>query len=113
NGCHGVLPLSQEPETGSGPRALTGIEVARTRDGAMPRVLGVNHHPEIVNPGRQLAALRQRRDRGDVSAEWYAERAATLADTIGARGGQLELTSSYMFLGPLRYHLAQAVRERR
>ncbi len=112
NGCRGVLPLSHEPDTGSGPRALTGIEVARTRDGAMPRVLGVNHHPEIVNPGRQLALLRRRLARGEVSPEWYAERAASLADTIGARGGQLELTSSYMLLGPLRYHLAQAVRER-
>lgn len=113
NGLGGVLPLSYEPAVASGPRALTGIEVARTRDGAMPRVLGVNHHPEIVNPRRQLARLRQRLARGDVSAEWYAERARTLAETISARGDQLELTSSYMFLGPLRYHLARAIEARR
>ncbi|HEX7086693.1 MAG TPA: hypothetical protein VF198_10040 [Vicinamibacterales bacterium] len=113
NGCGSVLPLSFEPDTVHGPRALTGIEVARTRDGAMPRVLGVNHHPEIVNPARQLAQLRRRLELGDVSAEWYAERAATLTETIGARGEQLERTSSYMFLGPLRHHLALAVRERR
>ena len=32
--------------------------------GAVPRILGVNHHPEIVNRQRQLALLEKKRARG-------------------------------------------------
>lgn len=92
--------------------ALTAIEVARDADGTMPRILGVNHHPEIVNRARQLTILKKRMDRGAVTAEWYAERAKTLTETIAdERGDQwLTLTSSYMFLGPLRFHLYRQIR---
>ena len=41
----------------------------------MPRILGVNHHPEIVNRPRQLTILQKRMERGAVTPEWYAERA--------------------------------------
>ena len=94
--------------------ALTAIEVARDPEGVMPRILGVNHHPEIVNRARQLTILKKRRDRGAVTAEWYAERAKTLTETIAdERGDQwLTLTSSYMFLGPLRFHLYRQIRQR-
>ena len=40
------------------------MEVARDRDGEMPRIFGVNHHPEIVNRPRQLTILRKRMERG-------------------------------------------------
>ena len=94
--------------------ALTAVEVARDRDGTMPRILGVNHHPEIVNRSRQLTILKKRMERGAVTAEWYAERAKTLTETIAdERGDQwLTLTSSYMFLGPLRFHLYRQIRLR-
>jgi hypothetical protein len=94
--------------------ALTAIEVARDRDGVMPRILGVNHHPEIVNRSRQLTILKKRMDRGAVTAEWYAERAKTLTETIAdERGDQwLTLTSSFMFLGPLRFQLYRQIRLR-
>ena len=80
----------------------------------MPRILGVNHHPEIVNRPRQLTILRKRMERGAVTPEWYAERAKALTDIIGdERGDQLlHLTSSYMFLGPLRFHLYRQIRLR-
>jgi hypothetical protein len=94
--------------------ALTALEVARDQDGVMPRILGVNHHPEIVNRPRQLTILRKRMERGAVTPEWYAERARALTDIIGDEPGDqlLHLTSSYMFLGPLRFHLYKQIRLR-
>ena len=113
---HDVLGISCEALglCGAPGDALTAIEVARDQDGVMPRILGVNHHPEIVNRARQLTILKKRMDRGAVTAEWYAERARTLTETIAdERGDQwLTLTSSFMFLGPLRFHLYRQIRER-
>jgi hypothetical protein len=111
-----VVALSCEATgIGGGPGdALTAIEVARDPEGQMPRILSVNHHPEIVNRPRQLTILRKRMERGAVTPEWYAERAKALTDIIGdERGDQLlHLTSSYMFLGPLRFHLYKQIRLR-
>jgi hypothetical protein len=93
--------------------ALTMLEVARTADGTMPRVFGVNHHPEIVNRPRQLSVLRKRMERGEVTAEWYAERAAALTQTIDDRGDDsLRVTSTYTFLAPLRFYLHREARAR-
>jgi hypothetical protein len=112
----GLLPLSFETVGVGGPagEGLTAVEFARDLDGVMPRILGVNHHPEIVNRSRQLTILRKRMERGAVRAEWYAERVKALTDVIGdERGDQLlHLTSSYMFLGPLRFHLYKQIRLR-
>jgi hypothetical protein len=74
----------------------------------------VNHHPEIVNRPRQMTILKKRMERGAVTPEWYAERAKTLTETIGDERGDrwLHLTSSYMFLGPLRFHLYRQIRLR-
>ena len=71
-------------------------------------------HPEIVNRLRQLTILRKRMERGAVTPDWYAERVEALTDIIGdERGDQLlYLTSSYMFLGPLRFHLYKQIRLR-
>ena len=80
----------------------------------MPRVLGVNHHPEIVNRPRQLTILKKRLERGAVNGEWYAERAKALTETIGDDHGDqwLQLTSSFLFFGPLRFHLYRQIRLR-
>jgi hypothetical protein len=114
--ANGVSVLSTETLGVGGPAgpALTAIEVARDPGGAMPRMLGVNHHPEIVNRPRQLTILRKRLERGAVTAEWYAERAKALTETIADEHGdrRLTLTSSYLFLGPLRFHLHRAIRQR-
>jgi hypothetical protein len=89
------------------------LEVARTADGTMPRVFGVNHHPEIVNRPRQLSVLRKRMERGEVTAEWYAERAAALTQTIDDRGDDsLRVTSTYTLLAPLRFYLHREARAR-
>ena len=92
--------------------ALTMLEVERDPADGMPRVLGVNHHPEIVNRPRQLALLRRRHARGKIDDRWYEERRRTLMETLDDRAGeqQLALTSSFSLHGPLRYHLLRRLR---
>ena len=94
--------------------ALTMIEVARRRSDVMPRILGVNHHPEVVNRPRLLVMLEQKHARGEVTAEWYAERKATLTEPVADEWGDrlLHLTSSYTLMGPLRFHLYAEARRR-
>ena len=90
------------------------IEVERAAGGVMPRMLGVNHHPEIVNRPRLLVMLEQKFERGDTTREWYEERKKTLTEPIADEWGDrlLHLTSSYTFMGPLRYHLYRLARLR-
>jgi hypothetical protein len=93
--------------------ALTMVEVAPARD-AVPRILGVNHHPEIVNRQRQIALLEKKRARGGVDEQWFAERMAALTQPVDdeAHDQHLHLTSSYTLMGPLRYALYREVRLR-
>jgi len=94
--------------------SLTMMEVDREADTVMPRILAVNHHPEVVNRARVLTLLWQKRARGEVSHAWYEERAAamtqTLRDESSDRG--LDLTSRYTFFEPLRFHIYQHLRRR-
>jgi hypothetical protein len=93
--------------------ALTMLEVAREPGGEMPRIFGVNHHPEIVNRPRQLTILRKRMERGEVTPEWYEERVAALTEDIHDHGDRaLHVTSSYTLLAPLRYYLHREARRR-
>ena len=112
----GIVPIGYETRGVGGPRgdAVTMLEFARDREGVMPRVFGVNHHPEIVDRGRQMMILQQKRERGEVSAEWYAERLEILTRTYPDENSdqRLHLTSDFTFLGPLRFHLHRAVRLR-
>ena len=47
----------------------------------MPRVFGVNHHPEIVNRAAAADDPAQALERGEVTPEWYEERVAALTQT--------------------------------
>ncbi|HTV02610.1 MAG TPA: hypothetical protein VMF13_18820 [Luteitalea sp.] len=116
---HGPLPadmqaIGYETLGVGGPvgPALTMLEVARDAADGMPRILGVNHHPEIVNRPRQLALLRRRHAHGKIDDRWYEERRRTLMETLDDRAGeqQLALTSSFSLHGPLRYHLLRRLR---
>ena len=80
----------------------------------MPRIFAVNHHPEIVDRFRQIMILEQKRDRGEVSHEWYQERLEVLTRTYPDENSdqRLHVTSDYTLLGPLRFHLYRAVRLR-
>jgi hypothetical protein len=112
----GVTPIGYETSGVGGPvgDAVTMLEFARDREGDMPRVFGVNHHPEIVDRTRQLMILDQKFERGDVSREWYEERRRIMQETYPDDTGdsRLHLTSDYTLLGPLRFHLERQVRRR-
>jgi hypothetical protein len=91
---------------------LTMLELARDAD-AMPRVYGANHHPEIIDREHIMTVLERKRLHGEVSHEWYAERASTILDLFtGERERESRLTSEYTLLAPLRHHLGRLVAER-
>lgn len=111
----GVTPLAYETDPdGPAGEALTMCEVARAADGVMPRILGVNHHPEIINRPRLLVVLDRMLERGAVSSEWYEERRRTLTAPVADEWGDrlLNVSSSYTFMGPLRYHLYRLARRK-
>ena len=111
----GVMPIGWETEGVGGPQgdALTMLEFARDKAG-MPRVFGVNHHPEIVDRARQLLILDQKLERGEVSEQWVAERreAMTRSYPDEDSDARLRLTSDYTLLRPLRFHLRRQMRLR-
>lgn len=94
--------------------AVTMVEVSDDPADVIPRMLGVNHHPEIVNRQRQLVLLEKKRARGGVNEQWVAERIAALTGPVDADTNDhaLHLTSSYTLMGPLRFALYRAIRLR-
>ena len=88
--------------------------MARDAGGVMPRIFGVNHHPEIVNRPRLLVVLEKMFADGELTRDWYEERRRTLTDPIADQWGDrlINLTSSYTFMGPLRFHLYKLARLR-
>ncbi len=88
------------------------IELARDAAGVMPRMLAVNHHPEIVDRFRQVMILSQKRERGEVSEEWYQERLEILTGSLPDEDvdRRLHLTSDFTLLGPLRFYLFRKIR---
>ena len=112
----GVTAIGYETRSVGGPQGdgLTMIEAARDPAGVMPRVFGVNHHPEVVNRSRQLLLLEQKYERGDVTRDWYDERRRTLEEPIADTWGDwlLHLTASYTLMAPLRFYLYRLARQR-
>jgi hypothetical protein len=78
----------------------------------MPRMFAVNHHPEVRDSRRQGWILKQMLSRGEVSTEWYEERARTLREGFSSPEVErrIMLTSQYTFLAPMRFHLYRQVR---
>lgn len=111
----GVTAIAHEAIGASGPpgEALTMVDVARGSD-VVPRIAGVNHHPEVVNRDRLLVVLLEKQARGDVSPSWVEERMRTLSQPIEDEYGDrlLHLTSSFTLLAPLRVHLYREVGRR-
>jgi hypothetical protein len=111
-----VTPLGFETLGPGGPpgHAVTMWEADRDVTDRMPRVFGVNHHPEIVDRARVLMLLWQKRARGEVSHEWYAERAHAMTVTLRDHDAdrRLDLTSAYTLFGPLRYSMHRQARLR-
>ena len=112
----GAVPIGWETLGVGGPRgdAVTMLEFARDRSGLMPRVFGVNHHPEVVNRARQLLVVDQMLARGEVDDKWVAERREALTRNFPDEDSEqrLQHTSDYTLQGPLRFHLWRQVRQR-
>lgn len=112
----GVTPIAYETDrrTGEAGEAVTMIEFARETGQPLPRVFGVNHHPEIYDRERLLAILREKEDREDLPHRWYEERAETLQelypDAYGDR--RARVTTEYTFLRPLETHIRELIDER-
>lgn len=100
--------IAREEENSDG---VTMVEFARSIDG-LPRILGVNHHPEIVDRVHISTVLEEKHARGEVSDGWYRERVVTMRDLFSRFESESRLTSEYTLLGPLRHHLARIVAER-
>jgi len=112
----GALRIGYETLGVGGPPgdALTMLELARDAGGVMPRIFGVNHHPEVVDRAHQLELLDDKLRRGEVSAQWVAERREILTRTYPGEDseGRLQRTSECTLLGPLRFFLYRELRHR-
>ncbi len=112
----GGMAIGYETESVGGPvgDALTMYEFDRDEAGVMPRIFGVNHHPEIINRARQMLILERRVERGEVSRQWAAERREILTRVYSGEDSDhlLQLTSNHTLLAPLRYHLYRQIRLR-
>lgn len=105
-----ALPIAFEA---SGSPGLTMVELARDPSAAMPRFLGVNHHPEIIDRDHIMQVLEEKWHRGEVDEKWYRERAVTMRELFhGEAERQSRLTSHYTLLAPLRFQLGRLIRER-
>jgi hypothetical protein len=100
--------IARENETTDG---VTMIELARGSDGT-PRILGVNHHPEIIDREHIMTVLEEKHAHGEVSDAWYRERAITLRDLFVRFEKESRLTSEYTLLGPLRMQLGKLIHDR-
>ncbi len=93
--------------------ALTLVEFARDVDGIMPRMLGMNYHPEISDREHILAVLDEKRTYRDATEEWYAERESTMRELFqGEIERQSQLTSEFTLRAPLRHHVSRLVAAR-
>ncbi len=112
----GGTAIGYETEGVGGPmgEALTMFEFDRDEAGVMPRIFGVNHHPEIINRARQMLILERRVERGEVSRQWATERREILTRVYSGEDSDylLQLTSNHTLLAPLRYHLYRQIRLR-
>jgi hypothetical protein len=111
-----VLAIGYETEGVGGPRgdALTMMEFARERDGVLPRVFGVNHHPEVVDRRAQLAILEERVAAGEVTKEWAHERLEILTRSYPDEDSESRLreTSEATLFGPMRFYQRRELRRR-
>jgi hypothetical protein len=108
NASSSAQVIAREEEKAEG---ATMIEFARGAEG-MPRILGVNHHPEIVDREHIMTVLEEKRLHGEVSDAWYRERVVTMRDLFSQYERDSRLTSEYTLLGPLRFHLGRIIEER-
>ena len=107
--------LAHEAPDGGADGVVTMFELARDAEGVLPRVWGVNHHPEIGDRGQQRDRLDRMAARGEVSEAWIAERRAAMEAWSASQRQErkLQLTSAFTFERPLRRYVARALGEPR
>ena len=73
-----------------------------------------NHLLEMLCRCRIRNVLRSKWERGEVTRDWYEERLKTLTEPVADEWGDrlINLSSSYTFMGPLRFHLYKLARLR-
>ena len=105
------LGFDCDPEGAGRGEAVTMFEFARVEGGTLPRIWGVNHHPEIGDVGLQRERLERMRVNGGVSEAWYEERLSALDawNTEAATEQGLQRTTRWTFEKPLRCHLERAL----
>jgi hypothetical protein len=112
----GALRIGYETLGVGGPpgEALTMLELARDTGGVMPRVFAVNHHPEVVDRAHQLQLLERKLRRGEVNAQWVAERREILTRNYPDEDSdrRLQRTSECTLLAPLRFYVYRELRRR-
>lgn len=112
----GMTALAYETHGIGGPagEALTMVEFARDGGGEMPRLLGMNHHPEIGERSRQIDILERKLRAGEVTQAWHDERSELMTRSYPEEDSDLllRLTSEYTFLGPVRFHLRKMAEQR-
>lgn len=113
-GRGGADTLSFESSPGSQSirgEAVTMMEFARDGGGILPRIWGVNHHPEIGDKGLQRERLARLESWGTVTPEWLAERRAALNawNESALTEKQLQWTASYTFEKPLMKLIRRAL----
>jgi len=112
-GSGAARPLAFDCDHGGTGRgeAVTMFELARLPGGTVPRIWGVNHHPEIGDVGLQRERLERLRENGGVSDAWYRERLAALDawNASAATEQGLQRTTHWTFEKPLRIHLERAL----
>jgi hypothetical protein len=114
-GARGVVALARDimPDGAPG-NAVTILEAGRDASGAMPRVFGVNFHPEVVDRATQLTVLLDKRARGEATDEWFQERLRTMTEPLADPQGEhlLWLSAHYAFHGPLLYYVLRQLQAR-
>ena len=110
----GFAAIAFEEADGRTAVGLTALEFGRDPRDGMPRCLAVNHHPEIRNRWRQRWLLERKLERGEVTKDWYDERAGSISQAFSSPEMEREVmrTSQYTFVAPLRYHLYRQIRMR-
>jgi GMP synthase-like glutamine amidotransferase len=91
--------------------AVTMLEFACMEDGKVPRIWGVNHHPEIGHVNLQRERLERMWANGGVSEAWHKERLTALAEwnASAATEQSLQRTARWTFEKPLSFHLERAL----
>lgn len=114
NGAARPLAFECDPGCTRPGDAVTMLEFARLPGSAVPRVWGVNHHPEIGDVGLQRERLQRLWENGGLTEEWFKERLSALdawnASAVAEHG--LQKTTSWTFEKPLRLHIARIFDER-